>query len=108
MPSNLCGAAVNEQLDPGDEAGILRGQEERRSRDFMGLADPPHRNQRHELIFDVLSHAHEHTGVNSAGAEDIHANLPRLQINRPSASERTYSGLTRIVDAEAPKPLHAG
>jgi len=46
MASNLCGyrRRRNNSINR-DEAGIIRGQEERRSCDFMGLADPPHRNQ---------------------------------------------------------------
>lgn len=44
MALDLCNAAVDEQLDAGDEARCVRGQEDCDLADFIGFTDPAHRD----------------------------------------------------------------
>ena len=58
--SNLRRPAIDEQFDSGDEAGIIRSQKKCRLGNFLWLADPAHRDQRHELILDLLRNSDKH------------------------------------------------
>jgi hypothetical protein len=61
-------AAVDKQLDSRNEAGVIRSQKECRLSDFVRLADPTHRDDGHELIFDFLGDSDEFSGPAMKGA----------------------------------------
>jgi hypothetical protein len=93
---DLSGAAIDKEFDSSDEARVIGSQEKCCASDFCWLADSAHRNQRHELLFNLLRNTDEHTGVNGSWAENVHADLPRLEINRPGAREGTNGALLAL------------
>jgi hypothetical protein len=63
----LRGSATDKQLDASDETGIPGGQKKRHRRDLSRLPDASHRDDRDELILDLLWNAGEYAGVDGAG-----------------------------------------
>jgi hypothetical protein len=51
--SNLYHATVDSQLDAGNEAAVVRGQEKRRLCDFIDAADAAQRNQLRYTCFEL-------------------------------------------------------
>src|SRR5580693_6798973 len=101
-------AAIDKQLDPSHETGIVRRKKKCRRSDLMRLTDPTHRDDRHELVLHLLRNADEDAGVDRARADHIHANVPVFQVNRPGARERADGRLARVIDAEARETFRAG
>src|SRR5262249_27235630 len=65
-------------------------------------------NHGHEAVFDALWNADEDARVDRAGADDVHANLARLELCRPRSREGAHGGLAGVVEAGSREPLHAG
>src|SRR5579871_5246302 len=87
--SNLGDAAVDEQFRAVDKAGVVRGEEQDGARDLVGLADPASRDiRRHPRLHPFRLGAAakkpvEAGGVDRAGAHDIDADAPALEVEDP-------------------------
>jgi hypothetical protein len=101
-------SAIDKQLDASDETGIPGGQEECGRCDLARLADASHRDDRDELILDLLWNAGEHAGIDGARADHIHPDVPILEVGSPGARERADGRLARVVNAQAREALRAG
>jgi hypothetical protein len=75
---NLRHPTIDEQLDAGDEAGVVGRQEQCGLGDFIGLAHAPHRYQGDELRDGLLRQRRENRRVDGAGADHIGTDLLRL------------------------------
>src|SRR5918997_6441634 len=78
--SDLGLAAVDEELGAGDEARVVRSQEDRGLGDLVGVADAAERDVLGHLVQQLLlprgvgaSQADQAGGPRGAGAEDVHA-----------------------------------
>ena len=99
-------AAVYEEFDSGDEAGVVGGEEGDGFGDFVGGAHAAHGNAADESSFELgciadgLSKAIDGRGFDGAGADDIDADFAVLEIDGPTAGEGAKGGFCGAVDAE--------
>ena len=70
--------AINEELGSCDETRIVGCDKECCRSDLMRLPDPAHRDDRYELVLDLSRNAFEDPGVDRAGTDYIHTNVPVL------------------------------
>src|SRR5258707_11907803 len=95
---DLYHATVDEELDAGDVARVIRRKEDDHLGNFVGM---PHAAERHlrskpslqlfRLLF-ILGEAVDCGCVDRTRAHDIDANLAVLELIRPRPSEGTDSG----------------
>src|SRR5206468_10027089 len=110
--SDLRQATVHEQLDAGDVAALVRGQEDHCLRDLVGRAYPTERRGRGGFRLDLRDLLVAQAGAlvpgrdDRAWAHDVDPNLATLQIHRPGARERPQGRLGRGVDATGRHALH--
>jgi hypothetical protein len=99
-------AAVDEEFDPGDEAGVVGGQEGDGFGDFVGGAHAAHGNAADESRFELgaitngLPQAINGRGFDGTGADDVDADFTVLEINGPTAGERAEGGFGGAVHAK--------
>src|SRR6266481_8490261 len=110
--SDLRQATVHEQIDAGNAAALVRGQEDHRLRDLVGRACSTERRGRGGFRLDLRDLLVAQAGVlvpgrdDRAWAHDVDTNLAALQIDRPGARERPQGRLGRGVDAKGRYALH--
>ena len=99
-------AAVDEEFDAGDEAGVVGGEEGDGFGDFVGGAHAAHGDTADESGFELggiadgLPQAIDGRGFDGAGADDVDADFAVLEIDGPTAGERAEGGFGGAVDAE--------
>src|SRR3989441_3468835 len=114
LRSDLGHAAVDEQLDAGDVAAVVRRQEQRGLRDLVRVAHPTQRNRPDHVLLELLDlllaqpQAVEARRVDRTRADRVDADLAGLEIDRPAPRERPHRRLGRAVHAEALEALGAG
>ena len=74
----LCRPAIDEELDSCDETRVVRCEKECCRSVLMRLTDPAHWDDRYELVLNLSRNAFEDSGVDRAGTDHIHANVPVL------------------------------
>src|SRR5262249_11939527 len=91
--------AINAQLDPGDVAAVIGGEEHDGVRQLVRRANPAHRHGGHGLLprHPALL---EHGGFDRPGADGVDADLAVPQLGGPTARKRPHGGLAGAVDAE--------
>src|SRR5262245_49479373 len=105
-------AAVDEQLDPGDETAVVGGEEQGGLRHLIRRAHPAQRHGGDDVrlhLVDLLPRPPgfvEAWRFGRAGADGVHADLAVPQLRRPAARERPHGGLAGAVDAARFHPLN--
>ena len=97
---DLGGAAVDEELDAVDETGVARGEEEGDGCDLFRASDFAARDLGFEELLGIGSEGIEDRRVDSARAEDVHANSSLLELDQPGAREGAHGRFAGAVDAE--------
>src|SRR5207244_1921154 len=64
-------AAIGGDRRAGDEAGLVRRQEDVAARDLFRLAEAADRNLSDDRLPHFFRHGHDHVGGDVAGADDI-------------------------------------
>src|SRR5467141_1835612 len=98
---DLGDAAVHEELDAGDIARVVGGEERDSLRNVIRIA---HATQRHalcEIFFHLreritLPPALENRRIDMAGADGVHANTAVAEFPRPGAGERAHCRLSEL------------
>src|SRR3954466_11114850 len=106
--SDLREAAVDEELDAGHVAALVRSEERDDLGDLVGGARAAGGDLRqhaldefvHLLLVELESDRVSGRG-DDAGADRVDADAPRAQVVGPAARERADRGLGGVVDAEA-------
>src|SRR5262245_65570007 len=88
--SDLGDAAVDEQLDPGDEAGVAGREKERRGRDLLRPADGAARDHGDERLLRVIGEGLEDHGGDRTRTEEVHAALGGLYVGGIAREERRW------------------
>src|SRR5262249_25312554 len=107
-------AAIDEQLDAGDVAAVVGGEEQGSVRHLVWRAHPAqwHGGDDARLhLVDLLPRPPglaEARRFSRAGADGVHADLAVPQLRRPAARERPHGGLAAAVDAARFHPLDRG
>jgi hypothetical protein len=105
--SDLRHAAVREDLASGHGGAVIRGEEERYSRDIVRVAYASERSlgdqaSDHGVLVARFRQSVEQSGrCGSAGRKNVHADSGTLQIQRPTAGKIADRRLARAVDAES-------
>src|SRR6516164_3030752 len=111
QPLDLGHAAIDEQLDAGDVAAVVRGEEHG---GFRHLVRPAHPAQRHgsgEAHLELIDSLLRQTGLvedgrfGVSGADGVDADLAVPQVGGPAARERPHGRLRRAVDADRFQPF---
>src|ERR1700722_15298131 len=97
---DLGSAAVNEQLDPGDETGVIRSEKQRHVRYFFGLPHAAHRDGGYNPPYHVCRLPADQRGVDRTRTNDVRPDTPVLELRSPGSHERSDGGLARSVDSE--------
>src|SRR6218665_1227240 len=110
---DLRDAAVDEQLDAGDVAAVVRGQERDGAGDFVRRSSTLQGNAGGALLelLDLLlveAQLGVAPGGDEAGADGVDADAAALEIHRPRAGERAHRGLGGAVHAEGLLALARG
>ena len=100
-------AAVDVQLDAGNEAGIIGCQKESSGRNLAWFAHSTHWDYVNEAVLYFLKNAVEYRRIYRAGADDIYLD-PSFELGSPSSSERTYGRFAGAVHDSIRKSLHSG
>ncbi len=108
MGLDLGGAAVDEELDAVDVAGVVGGEEEGDGGDLFGAADLAARNEGGEVVLGVGAEGVEDGRVDGSGAEDVDADLAVLEVVEPGAGEGADRSFAGGVDAEGREAFDAG
>ncbi|RBL83813.1 hypothetical protein DDE05_27940 [Streptomyces cavourensis] len=103
--SDLCHAAVDEELDAIDEAGGIRGQKRHHLANLLRLAKTTQRHLCGQVIEQSLTglvrdQAAQPRRADRPRAHDIHADAAVFQIQRPGARKVAHRRLAGAVDAE--------
>src|SRR6266481_2041471 len=112
--SDLRHAAVHEELDPADEAAVVRGEEEHGLRDLIWAAHAAKRHGVDDLLLEVLDLLPGQPQivvarrVDRSGADGVNADPALLEVDGPGAREGADGGLGRAVDTEGLHPLRSG
>src|SRR5215813_14330316 len=86
-PSDLGKAAVDDQVNAVDEAGVRGGEEQRGGRDFRAGPEPSQGDEGLDLLAEFGCDGGEERGIDRAGAEDVHPDTAVLQFRSPGAGE---------------------
>jgi len=111
---NLGQAAIDEQLDAGNVAAVVRGEKHGGIRDLVRRAHPAHRHGGHDVRLELVELLPRPPGdvdprrFNRARANGVHADLVVPQVHRPTARERPHSGLAGTVNTGKYTPLGRG
>src|ERR1700733_2437520 len=97
--SHLSCATIDEQLDTGDVAGIVRRQKRYRLGDFVRGAETIQRHARLQGILHVVTGEYvEAGGLDRTRADQVDADFPGLQIRGQGSRKRTDGGFSGTVD----------
>src|SRR6202158_3788858 len=105
--SDLSGTTVDAEFDAVDEARVVGSEEESYGCDLFRTAHLAARNEGFEPLLCLGAEWVEDRRVDSAGAEDVHANSSLLKLDQPGTCEGAHSGFTGAVDAERREALDA-
>src|ERR1700729_1059367 len=83
VASDVTEPAVDDQVRAGDEAGVRRGEEQRRGRDLFAGAQPPRGERGGDLLPEFRGDGTEERGVDRAGTDDVHPDAAILQLRSP-------------------------
>src|SRR5690606_271505 len=89
--------AVDRDRRAGDEAGVLRGEESDPAGDLVGVAEPPHRDSRDDLLEHVLRHRGDHVGVDVARCARVDSHAEARAFLRQRLGEAMDAALGRGV-----------
>src|ERR1700723_2673645 len=95
---DLRSTAVDKELDAGNEAAVVGGEEDNCLRNLFGCAEPAHGDEVvdvGEALFAFFAAAEEFTeafGVDGSRAYDVDADVASLQIGCPGAGEGADCG----------------
>src|SRR6267143_1824088 len=103
---DLGSAAVNEQFDTRDEAGVIRSQKQRHLSNFLGFPHASHRDGGHNPRNHVCRLPTRQRRIDRTRTNNVRADATVLQICCPGSHERADCGLTRGVDAEGSSTLN--
>jgi hypothetical protein len=96
--SDLRGAAVDEQLNPGDVGAVVGSEEHRRFAKIIRRGEPAERNRCNHRRFFLICHKMREAGcIGVSGAQYVYADVAPLEVDYPGAGERAYRGLCRVV-----------
>src|SRR5262249_53753049 len=107
-------AAIDEQLDAGDVAAVVTGEEHCGFRHLVRRAHPAHRHGGHDVRLELVELLPRPPGdvdprrFNRAGANGVHADLVVPQVHGPTACERPHSGLAGTVNTGKSTPFGRG
>ena len=77
--SDPCRPTVNKQLDAGNEAAVVRGEENGGLANFVRIADPSQRDVAYDPLFDFFVHKHIQAGrLDHAGAVSMNCSRDEL------------------------------
>src|SRR6266850_5074385 len=107
LSSYLSSAAIGEQLDTGDETGIIGCQEERGPCNFVRLSHATHRNSGHDPRDRIRGLPARQGRLDGARTQDVCTDTALLQVGRPGTRKRAQGRFGRAVDAETGSTLHA-
>src|ERR1700733_7762309 len=105
--SDLPSTAINEQLDPRDETGVIRSQKRSRLGNFIGFSHASHRDGEHNSCNGVCRLPVDNGRIGRTRANNIGTNMAVLEIRSPGSDEGTESGLRRAIDTEGGRTFHA-
>ena len=94
---DLCPTPIDEQFDAGDITAVIRREEQHGFRDFVRTSHSTHRHAGYEArlylldLFLSLYRAIEDQRIDRARADRVDSDLAVFQVDRPGASERSYS-----------------
>src|SRR5882724_9571630 len=110
LRSDLCRAAVHVQLGAGDEAGIVRREDDDGLGELVRATEAAHDNGRgeHLHVVGVGEGPVEERGVDGAWTDDVDPNASSLEVRGPRAREGAYGGFRGRVDAEGREALDVG
>ena len=100
--SDLAHPAVDDELGAGDEARLVRRQEEHCRGDLLGTADAPDRDLLGDASDGVpvaVEEVGETLGIGGAGADRVGADVPVAQFGGERAGERAQRRLGGVVRA---------
>src|SRR5262245_52671223 len=107
-------AAIDEQLDPGDETAVVTGEEQGGVRHLVRRAHPAQRHGGDDVRLHLVDLLPRPPGLvearrfSRAGDDGVYADLAVPQLRRPAARERPHGGLAAAVDAARFHPLDRG
>src|SRR5439155_25659784 len=90
-------AAVRREPLAGEEGAVVRREEERCLRHFVGIGVAAERRPRDDGLAHQVRHGLRHRRVNVAGTDRVHPDLPRADLPRHRAREAEDSRLGRAV-----------
>src|SRR5271163_2377031 len=98
-------AAVDEEFDASDEAGVVGSQERDGFGDFVGGAHSAHGDTTDESRLKLISAGGLSEAINGrsfdgAGADNVYADFTVLEIHGPTAREGSEGGFGGAVDAK--------
>jgi hypothetical protein len=103
--SDLCPTPIDEQFNAGgDITAVIRREEQHGFRDFVRTSHSTHRHAGYEArlylldLFLSLYRAIEDQRIDRTRTDRVDSDLAVFQVDRPGASERSYSSLTRTVN----------
>src|SRR5215471_6087065 len=107
-------AAIDEQLDPGDETAVVGGEEQGGVRHLVRRAHPAQRHGGDDVRRELVELLPRPPGdvdprrFNRARANGVHADLVVPQVHGPTARERPHSGLAGTVNTGKYRPFGRG
>jgi len=108
LASDLCRPTVNKQLDAGNEAAVVRGEENSGLANFVFFTDPSHGDAADNPLFYFFVHKHIQPGrLNHARAHHINSDLPGFEIKDPVAGEGADGRLGRVVNGQRSEALRS-
>ena len=106
--SDLCRPTVNKQLDAGNEAAVVRGEENGGLANFVCFTDPSHRDAGDNPLFYFFVHKYIQAGrLDHTGAHHINSDLPGFEIKDPVVGEGPDGRLGRIVNGQRSEALRS-
>src|SRR6476620_9105089 len=101
-------AAIDEQLDACNEAGIIGCQKERSGSNFTRLAYSTHWDYGNKAVLHFLAgNLTQHGSIYRTWTNDIDPDLS-FELSSPSSGERTDGSFAGTVHASTRKSLHSG
>src|SRR5882762_2187315 len=85
---DLGSAAVNEQFDTRDEAGVIRRQKQRDLGNFLGFSHPSHRDSGYDPRNHVGGLSIRQRSIDRTRTDNVGANTTVLQVCGPGSHER--------------------